>query len=104
MRFCGAVGYARTHETSPGVWEDSIVERVYRGDVIKNSRRWTNNPDGVNDNLTVSNTISVVADDMMYYHFAEIRYVCWMGYKWRVTNIEIERPRITLTLGEVYNG
>ena len=33
MRFCGKVGYVTTSETSPGIWEEQVVERTYRGDM-----------------------------------------------------------------------
>ena len=102
-KFYGVVGYGETVETAPGVWEEVITERNYYGDVIKNTRRWDKG-DGLNDNLTVSNSISIVADAYAYEHFFAIRYVQWMGTLWKVTNVEVQRPRLIFTIGGVYNG
>ena len=102
MRYYGKVGYCTTVEVRPGVWvENQIVERFYSGDVIKYSRRYLTN-DKVNDDLEISNQISILADPYAYEHFSEIRYVIWMGVKWKVPTIEVEYPRLKLTVGGVY--
>lgn len=102
-RFCGKVGYLSTEETRPGIWEDIIVERTYRGDVIKNKSMWQGT-EHVNDDININSDISILADAFAYQHFSEIKYVEFMGVKWRVTSAIPERPRITLTLGGLYNG
>lgn len=111
-KFYGAIGYNEgTTETSPGVWKEAIVERNYYGDVIKNTRRlqtegqgrYSSNG-GVNDDIIVNNSISVVADPYAYQNFHAIRYVQWMGTLWKVTNVEVQRPRLILTIGGVYNS
>lgn len=102
-RFYGEIGYGETVEQIPGVWEDSIIERPYYGEVIRNTRRL----DGggkVIDDLSVSNSISVVADAYANDHFFAIKYVRWMGVLWTVTEVEVQRPRLILSLGGVYNG
>lgn len=103
MKWYGKVGYADTVETIPGVWEESIVERPYYGDVLRLSRRWQN-ASKLNDDLDISNRISIVADPYAYDHFAQICYAEYMGSKWKVTDIEVEHPRLILSLGGVYNG
>lgn len=102
-KYYGRVGYGETVQTAPGVWEEVITERHYYGDVTRNARRWENG-EGLNDNLIVSNQISIVADDYAYTHFAYIRYVEWMGALWKPTHVEVQRPRIILQVGGVYNG
>lgn len=103
MRYYGKVGYVTTVETRPGVWEDSeIVERPYYGEVLRYSRRWQGT-DQLNDNLTISNQISILADPYAYEHFSDIKYIYWMNVKWKVLTIEVNYPRLILTLGEVYN-
>lgn len=102
-KFCGAVGYGSTIETSPGVWEVDIQERTYYGDVLSRNIRWERN-EQQNDNLTINNSISIIADPYAFDHAAQIRYVKWAGAKWKVTNIDFQRPRLVLTLGGVYNG
>lgn len=103
-RFYGKVGYGETTETVPGVYVDEIVERVYYGDVIRNSRRLDETSDKLNYDLSVGNSISVVADAYAYEHFFNIRYVEWLGALWTVSNVEVQRPRLILQLGKVYNG
>lgn len=102
-KFYGIVGYVATEETSPGVWEEVQTERDYTGDVLRNTRRWESSGH-LNDDLNVNNSISIVADAFAYQHFFAIRYVKWMGASWKVTNVEVQRPRLLLTIGGVYNG
>ena len=75
-KFYGAVGYGITEETTPGVWTDSIVERNYTGDVIKNYRK-TSSGESINDNIDVSNNISILSDPFAMNHFHTIKYVKW---------------------------
>ena len=103
MRYYGKVGYVKSVETRPGVWQDSeIVERLYYGEVLRYSRRWQG-ADQLNDNLTITNQISILADPYAYEHFSDIKYVYWMNTKWKVPTVEVNYPRLILTLGEVYN-
>lgn len=102
-RFHGKVGYGDSVEKSPGVWEDGIVERSYFGDVVRNMRR-SQETDKVNNDLSVNNSISIVADAYANEHFFAIRYVEWAGTNWTVTNVEVRSPRLLLELGSVYNG
>lgn len=103
MRFCGKVGYLTSEETRPGIWEDIITERVYRGDVVNNRSKWEKT-EYVNDDINITSDISILADAFAYQHFSEIKYVEFMGAKWRVISATPERPRISLTLGGLYNG
>lgn len=104
-KFYGVVGYAETIQTEPDsdVCIDTITERTYKGDITRNTRRLEKG-EGINDNLNVSNTISIVADAYAYQHFAYIKYVTWMGARWKVTNVEVQHPRLILTIGGVYNA
>lgn len=103
MRYHGKVGYAICEETSPSVWVDHIVEREYTGDMYKLSAKWQTN-DHLNDNLSIGNQISILADPFAYNYFSQIKYAEIMGSLWKVVGIEVERPRLILTLGGVYNG
>lgn len=102
-KFYGNIGYGETVETSPGVWEDQIIIRPYYGDVIRNLNKWRKG-ENLNDNLIIDNRISVVADGFAYQKVYAMRYVEWMGSKWKIISAEVERPRIILSIGEVYNG
>lgn len=104
-RFYGMIGYIETpvNETDPGKWEETVKEVPYFGDVLTNSRR-IEAGDGVNDNIEINNQISIVADQYAYDHFFAIRYICWMGARWKVKNVTVQRPRLILSIGGVYNG
>lgn len=102
-KFYGEIGYGETVETAPGVWQDTITEKSYFGDVIRNSRQLKEG-EGVNDDLSVGNSISIVADAYANEHFFAIRYIRWAGTLWKVANVDVESPRLVLRLGGVYNG
>lgn len=102
-RYCGKVGFAIETEVRPGVWKNEIVERTYYGDSFRMSRRLQDSGN-LNDNVTISNEISIVADPFANENFLSIRYAEFMGVKWKVTNVENQRPRLMMTLGGVYNG
>lgn len=101
-KFYGAVGYVKTVETSPGVSVEQITERNYYGDVIRNTRR-LQSADKVNDDINISNEISIVADPYANDHFYAIRYVVFQGAKWKVSNVDVQYPRLILSLGGLYN-
>lgn len=104
MRFRDVIGYSGVStETAPGVWEDVIAERYYRGDVLRNTRKYAEG-EGVNDDLNVGNSISIVSDLYAFEHIADMRYVKWAGSLWKITDVDIQRPRLILRLGGVYNG
>ena len=102
-KFYGAIGYANTTEGNPGVWTEEITERNYYGDEFKVSRKLQTR-DSLNDDVIVDNVISVLADPYAYEHFQNIRYVKWMGTAWKVNRVDVQRPRLSLYLGGVYNG
>mgnify|MGYP001282352867 CR=1 FL=1 len=104
-RFHGDVGFGQAveHPPSSGVWEDAIIEKPYRGDVVKNTRSLQAG-EGVHDGITVGNSISIVADSYAIEHFLDIKYVRWMGNLWIVSKVTVQRPRLLLDLGGVYNG
>lgn len=102
-KFYGKIGYGETRETAPGVWEDLIVEYEYYGDVIRNTRKLESG-EYLNNDLSVSNSISIVADSYASEHFHAIRYIQWAGALWTVSDVEVRAPRLVLRLGGVYNG
>jgi hypothetical protein len=102
-KFSGYVGYATQIEKAAGVYDDDIVEVKYYGDLIRNTRR-LDAGEGVNDDISVSNSISIVADPYASEHFFAIRYIRWAGTLWKVSDVEVQSPRLILRLGGVYNG
>lgn len=103
-KFYGKIGYAADSvESAPGVWTDGIVEHDAYGDIVRNARSLQSG-DKVNDDISVNNSISIVMDAYAREHFFAIRYVKWAGALWKVSEVEVQSPRLLLTLGGVYNG
>jgi hypothetical protein len=102
-KFFGVIGYGETVESAPGVYQDRIVEYKYSGDVIRNTRKLQEG-ENLNNDLSVGNSISIVADAYANEHFFAIRYIEWAGALWTVSDVEVQSPRLLLRLGGVYNG
>lgn len=102
-KWYGVIGFGTPMETSPGVYEEQITERSYYGDIVRNTRRLqTSNQ--VNDDIAISNEYSIVADPYAEQNFHKMRYIVFMGERWKITNVDVNRPRLVLTVGGVYNG
>lgn len=102
-KFYDLIGFVDQVQTAPGVWEDQAVERFYYGDILRNTRKYETGA-SVNGTLNVNNQISIVADAYAFENFFKMRYIHWMDTLWVVTNVEVQRPRLILTLGGVYHG
>ena len=102
-KFYGKIGYAEQCEISPGVWDEVVTERRYSGDVIRLSRRMQAGAN-LNDEFSVDNSISIVADPFAYQNFHRMRYIHWLGVLWEISKIDVQRPRLIISLGGVYNG
>ena len=103
-KWFGKIGFnVGTQETAPSVYTEDIQERQYYGDVIRNSRR-LQTTDKVNDDLEISNELSIVADPYAMENFHTMRYAEFMGAKWKISSVEVQYPRLVLTLGGVYNA
>lgn len=102
-KFYGEIGYGFATETSPGVHKDVITERNYFGDVVRLSRELLET-EFVNNDISVGNSLSIVADAYAFEHFTAMRYVKWQGKYWTIKLTEVQRPRLILRLGGLYNG
>jgi len=107
VKFHGVVGVATGDQiekpANSGIFVDEIEERVATGEQIRDTRQIAN-PDKVNFDMTLSTTISVMADVFADVDFLAFRYCERAGVKWVIVNVEPARPRLLLTLGGVYNG
>ena len=103
-KFYGPIGYSVSTEVRPGVWKDTIEERNYYGDLIRDTSRWTASQDSTNDDLTIINQISIVADPFAENNFHSMKYVRFMGANWKITSVAPRFPRLILSVGGVYNG
>lgn len=100
-KYYGNIGFATQVESAPGIWEDSIEERPYKGDVLQSSRRWDPS-ENINDNFAIGNRFSIVSDVFLYSHIPSLRYLEYMGTKFKITSATIERPRVDISVGGVY--
>ena len=102
-KWFGRIGYSEQLEVSPGVWEEKITERQYYGDVVRNIRRLESSVN-VNDDINASMEISIVADPFALSNFHSMRYIEYMGSLWKIPNVEVNYPRLVLTIGGLWNG
>lgn len=103
-KWSGNIGFASMSEIRPGVWDDTIIEKPYKGDLNKFYRHDTTG-ESVNDNITLSNEISIIANPYVMENWVKIKYVTFMGVKWKVSSVDAsQRPRLKLSLGGMYNG
>lgn len=105
-KFYGKIGFAGENVEDPpdsGNWVDHIVEYPYFGDVVRNSRTLETGSN-VNDDISVGNSISIVADAYAREHIFAMRYIEWQGARWKILEVEAVHPRLSLRLGGVYNG
>lgn len=91
-------------ETAPGIWvAGGAVEKHAVGDIISQSKNYSNN-EKVNDDLSVSNRISIIAGSDLLQNVGYLRYAMLFGSRWKITSIDYQRPRLILTLGGLWNG
>lgn len=101
MKWFGKIAFADQVDDGTGIWENKIVERDYFGDILQNSKR--NQVTEINQDITVTNQLSVIADPYLLDSFHKILYVTFMGSKWRVSEVQVGYPRLTLSFGSLYN-
>lgn len=103
-KFSGKIGFAVEQETAPGVWGKNVLtKRNYKGDVLRDTRNWQD-VGAVNDNLNITNRFSIVADTFAYDNIGKMRCIEWMGTLWKITSVDVQRPRLILSIGEVYRA
>lgn len=103
MKFYGVVGFGKSTEVKMGVWKDVITERKYFGDEVRTSRGLVSNAE-LNDDMSTGTSLSIMADPYALDNFFAMRFVEWAGTLWKITNVDLQRPRLILRLGGVYNG
>ena len=107
-KFAGTIGFLVTEEKEPGLNIPVPKEFPYRGDLLRNNIKREGNSDSINDNINISNQISIVANPYAKNHIYEMKYLKFqmpkLGGVWKITNAEVQEPRIVLTLGGVYSG
>lgn len=100
----GKIGYSIPKQTTPGIWKPTDEVKTYSGDVTRNSNQWSANPESTNDELSINNQFSIVADPFAYQNFHSMKWIEFMGTRWKITKVEVQYPRLLLTIGGVWNG
>ena len=108
-KYYGKIGFIKTEETydgatPTGVYKINVIERNYRGDIIKNMRRWSESTEKVNDDISIDCQFSILADSFITENLSYLKYITYFGAKWKVTSVEIQYPRLILNVGGVWNG
>lgn len=105
-KFFGKIGFVDVKEDpdNPGVWSEETVEREYRGELYNVRKKLQSSSNSVNDNVIISNEISIVADPYANDNMYAMRYVIFRGTKWKIESVNVEYPRLRLSVGGVYNG
>lgn len=101
-KFFGMIGFANTEETSPGVW-GGVVERPYYGDVLSRGMN-VMSTEQVNKDISITNRISIIADQYAYENFSAMRYIKFMNTAWSINSVDVQYPRLILNIGGLYNG
>lgn len=102
-KWFGQIGFAVTEETAPDVWTEHIIERSYYGDIIRNTKS-LGSSNQINDGFNISNQISFIADPYARENFYRMKYATFQGARWKITNVSVEYPRLTMTFGGLWNG
>lgn len=105
-KWCGKIGYVESveDENRPGIWVNNVTEREYFGDIIRQTNRWSSSSDSTIDDLSADNHISIVSDTFAEENVRFMRYIEFMGAKWKINSFEVQRPRLIVTMGGLYNG
>ena len=101
-KFYATIGFVTTVEQTPGVWMESQTTKRYACDVISVSRRLQNDAKA-NDDINIANRFSIVGDPYAMSNFFAMRWIEFQGVRWQITSVEVERPRLVLTIGGLYN-
>lgn len=102
-KYCGNIGFAKSADDGHGVWEDTITEKKYYGDILQDNRRWSSS-DHVMDNLTISTRFSILADSFANSNIGAMKYITYQSEKWKIENVDIQGRRLVISVGGVYNG
>lgn len=102
-KFSGKIGFSITTETIPGVWTNNFIEKTYRGDILSDWRKSESSNNSTNDGLILNNKISIVSNNYILSNSKYMKYVTYLGEKWKITNVEVARPRLIITLGGLFN-
>ena len=110
MRSCAKIGYRYTEEQVDsegrpnGVYKEIYTERTYKAEVMSYGYR-NQQGESINDDYKLSNKFSLLAcDAFTLSHLNSIIYLEYQKIKWKVTSVDVQRPRLIVSIGGEYNG
>ena len=109
-RYKATLGFRETYEkldeegNPTSIWVEKVINRPYKADVLTNGYRNQSNENSAVDDYKINNKLSVLAcDAFVISHLNSIIYCEWLGVKWKVTSVDIQRPRLIVSLGGEYH-
>lgn len=102
MKWYGNIGFGIPVNEND-IHTEVITDKPYKGDILENNLRWQQS-DKIDDDLNITNKISVIANDFAYDNIGYMKYVELRGNKWKIVSATLQYPRILLTIGGVWNG
>lgn len=101
-RFFGQVGYVTQVETVPGVWQNLEKVRKMKGDIIRQNSN-NRGSSQLHDDVVLNHRISLIGDAYCFDNYFNLKWVKMDTKKWKVVGVEIQRPRIIVSLGGLWN-
>lgn len=106
-KYAGLVGYVTQEEKVPGVWSTVADPKPMRGDIIRASASSQNDgrlsSDKINKDVTLNHRVSLVGDAYAFGNYYNIKWIEIDGAKWEVSSVELQRPRLIVTVGGLWN-
>lgn len=103
MRASIKIGSGESVEVRPGIWEDVITEVSYLAEVRQRTEAFST-ADSVLPQYRTTTSVSVLTDRTLRLDNSDLRYVLYGGVRWSISSAVHEPPRLTLFVGEEYNG
>lgn len=102
MKWCGKIGFVFTKETEPGIYNKVIVEKKYRGIIVKQTWIEQREQPVINDSPVVTRQVRVYMNPYINENLYHIQYITYMGEKWKINNIDVIYPQVMISLGGLY--
>lgn len=102
-KWAGKLGFVLTaQETVTSVFQEPVVEKDYKGLILRESRGSSPKESVPNQDPYVRMAISVIPGLFLRNNIASCRYATYMNQKWSITSFEVQGGRFILNLGDKY--
>lgn len=104
-RFSGKIGFATTSESvsEPSVYEETITERKYTGFILTEYNNH-NDKTTINTDVRLNMRFSIIMDPYTAQNINNLRYIEYMGTKWKISSVEVKLPGLIISIGDMWNG